>query len=282
MKKNLILYLIIIVMISTSCSPKTSDDLVLVEGGAFVNENSNYYGSGIVLPEFYIGRYEVSQKEWTEVMGNNPSQFIDGNLPVEMVSWYDCIAYCNQKSEKEGLQPYYNIDKDNKDVYNVNIVDHVKWSVTINEDANGYRLQTDAEWEYAASGGQKSKGCLYSGSDTIDEVARYWRNSGDEYITGNWNWIAIENNNGKTGTIGIMKPNELGLYEMSGNVREWCWDWFDGYTEPEEMGEYDVSTRICRGGGWIGDEKPCQLPYRGRFEASGLGPDQGFRICRNA
>lgn len=119
-------------------------------------------------------------------MGENPSGFKGDDLPVEMVSWYDAVEYCNQKSIKENLKPYYNIDKDNQDTNNQNENDNIKWNVTINEDANGYRLPTEAEWEYAASGGQKSLNYTYSGSNNPDEVAWYWINAGDNILTGDW------------------------------------------------------------------------------------------------
>ncbi|MEJ1972161.1 MAG: SUMF1/EgtB/PvdO family nonheme iron enzyme [Lacunisphaera sp.] len=108
------------------------DNLVLIEGGIFKNTKSSYSGQNLVLPDFYIGKYEVTQKEWTEVMGGNPSQFPGDNLPVEMVSWYDCIDYCNKRSLQEGLRPCYAIDREKKDPHNRTVVDDVKWTITIN------------------------------------------------------------------------------------------------------------------------------------------------------
>ncbi|PXV95689.1 formylglycine-generating enzyme required for sulfatase activity [Lachnotalea glycerini] len=275
MKKALIFLALVFILLCSACTSKKSNSLVLVEGGSFVNSKSNYYDTNETISDFYMSKYEITQKEWVEVMGSNPSEFQDDNLPVEMVSWYDCIEYCNKRSIKENLQPYYNIDKDHKDSNNQSEYDYIKWTITINEGANGYRLPTEAQWEYAAGGGQKSLNYQYSGSNKTEEVAWFWRNSGNKYLSGDWIWPTIENNNCKTKLIGDKKSNELGLYDMSGNVREWCYDWY-------EDSEYKSGLyRVWKGGGWIGGETCCEASYRGKFEASGMGSDQGFRVCRD-
>ena len=269
-------------------SQSAPDDMILVKGGSFIDAKSNYYGKGVVVSDFYIGRYSVTQKEWVEVMGSNPSKFKGDNLPVEMVNWYDAIEYCNKRSIKEGLTPYYSIDKDKKDPNNkpdpeFGDLDQIKWTVTINPGANGYRLPTEAEWEYAASGGQFSRSYKYAGSDDIEEVAWYWRNSGDKELTGFWNWPALQQNHNRTHPVGNKKPNELGLFDMSGNVREWCWDW-DGDlakngTDP--MGSPSGFRKIWRGGGWMGADYCTETAFRSSLAANGAGPDQGFRVCRS-
>ena len=252
MNKRVII--VLIVLIASSCSKKNAQSFVLVKGGNF----SNFYGKKAVIPDFYVGTYEVTQKEWEDVMGSNPSKFKGNNLPMEMVSWYDCIVYCNKRSLREGLTPYYTIDSINKDRYNKSPFDSIRWTVTIDTVANGYRLPTETEWQYAADGGRQTKGYVYSGSDHIDKVAWYRNNSANI-----------------TRPVGSKAPNELGLYDMSGNVREWCFDWYIDW----DAG--DSYKRIVRGGGWLSDEKYCTTSFRGEFDASGKGPDQGFRICYN-
>jgi sulfatase modifying factor 1 len=276
--------------IASSSLETASEKFVLVKGGSFKNAKSNYYGKGVTISDFYIGKYDVTQEEWVEVMGSNPSKFKGDDLPVEMVSWYDSIEYCNKRSIKEGLQPYYNIQKTNKDPNNkpdpeFGDLDAIKWTVTTNPGATGYRLPTEAEWEYAAGGGQLSKSYKYSGSDDVEEVAWYWRNSGDQYLSGAWIWHLLEENQNRTRPVGSKKPNELGLYDMSGNVREWCWDWYSddlktNVTNPQ--GSNSGFRRVWKGGGWMGAEYCCEPSFRGNLAANGAGPDQGFRVCRNA
>ena len=274
MRKLLLFLLPVLAIFGCSCSRRTSDNLVLVKGGTFMNTKSNLYGKGATISDFSIGRYEVTQQEWVEVMGSNPSKFKGKNLPVEMVSWYDCVEYCNKRSIREGFEPCYVIDRNEKDPNNSNDNDSLKWTVTIIAQANGYRLPTEAEWEYAAGGGQMSKSYKYSGSSDIDTVAWYWKNSGDTILTGFWLWPTIENNHGRTRPVGVKQPNELGLYDMSGNVREWCWDWYEDFKINSGF------VKVWRGGGWLGVEQCCESSFRGSFEASGKGPDQGLRICR--
>ncbi len=287
MKKLLIFLLIGMMVTISACSQdkpsvpenvkkELSDNFVLVKGGASKNKKSHLYGKNVKVSDFYIGKYEVTQKEWNNVMTSNPSKYKGDNLPVEMVDWYECIEYCNKRSIKEGLEPYYNIDKNKKDPDNISDIDNIKWTVTINPKANGYRLPTEIEWEYAASGGQDSKNYTYSGSDKVDDVAWYWINSGEKKLDGEWRLQKVEGNKNQTKAVGSKKPNELGIYDMSGNVREWCWNWYGDALDSKKG-----ALRVWRGGCWLGDEMACQVSYRGNFDANGKGYDQGLRLCLN-
>ncbi|MGN7165185.1 formylglycine-generating enzyme family protein [Paenibacillus cellulositrophicus] len=278
MRKLWVCILLAAMFLASACSQEETgkqEDMVYVKGGTFKSNGSNYTETSMTLSDFYIGKYEVTQAEWANVMGSNPSAFKGDQLPVEMVSWYDAVEYCNKRSIQEGLKPFYNIDKDHKDPNNINENDQIKWTVTVNQKANGYRLPTEAEWEYAASGGLEGKGFKYSGSNKAEDVAWYWRNAGDKYLSGDWNWPVIESNHNRSKPVGTRKSNELGLYDMSGNVREWCWDWYGDGTVRQ-----GGSFRVVKGGGWIGDISNTEVSFRGKFDPNGFGPDQGFRVVR--
>ncbi len=283
MRKPLLLCFAALAMAVSVRSQETSAGLVWVEGGVLERVRSGFHGKNVTLSGFYIGRYEVTQKEWVEVMGSNPSTFRGDDRPVETVTWYECVEYCNRRSLQEGLTPYYTIDRTSADPMNENEGDDLKWTVTINAGANGYRLPTEAEWEYAASGGRQSKGYVYSGGNDADKVAWYWENSGENRLAGAWNWPAIERNKNQTKAVGGKAPNELGLYDLSGNVREWCWDW---YAE-EQVGGADPrgaergAARVWKGGGWMGADFCGEPGFRAAYEPNNAGNDQGLRVCRS-
>ncbi len=217
-------------------------NMVYVEGGTFTMGATSEQGSdahsdespthSVTLSNYYIGKYEVTQAEWAAVMGSNPSNFTgDDNLPVECVSWNDCQEFIKKLNAKTGLN---------------------------------FRLPTEAEWEYAARGGNKSRGYKYAGSNNIADVAWYGDNSGD-----------------KTHAVGTKQPNELGLYDMSGNVWEWCSDWFGSYSSASQtnpMGASSGSIRVHRGGSWYNDAWNCRVSRRNDFNPDFRNYVLGLRL----
>jgi len=246
--------------------------MILVEGGTFLmGDKTDEKASPVhkvTLSNFCIGMYEVTQKEWKAIMGSNPSEMQGDYKPVTNLSWYDAIEYCNARSRQEGLMPCYTIDKSRKDPNNASLYDDLKWIVAFDQSANGYRLPTEAEWEYAARGGKKSKGYSFAGSNKYFDVGIY-------HLHSILSKVIVD--------VGAKTPNELGTYDMSGNVWEWCWDWKDEYTKDKGlnplgavMGEY----RILRGGS--GEDKPLpKTTYRNGKNPGHLSRFVGFRVVRS-
>ena len=234
---------------------------VFVKGGSFQMGSKAGIVNGavaerpvhtVVLKDFMIGKYEVTQKIYKAVTGSNPSVHQGKNLPVDNVTWYEAVMFCNQFSELESLEKVYTINDKN---------------VSADFSRNGYRLPTEAEWEYAARGGKYSRGRRYAGSNKIDSVAWYAFDSGS-----------------RSHTVGTRAANELGLYDMSGNVWEWCWDWYKKYTEQQQTdptGGSNGKYRIIRGNCWSGDKSDCTVWQRG-LGVPFLSIDSlGFRLARS-
>ena len=257
------------------------ESMVFVQGGTF-QMGSNHGDSNekpihtVTVSDFYIGKYEVTQKEWKEIMSINLSDigereltqeeleliffrnqphFKGDNLPVENVSWYDAVEFCNKKSRNEGLTPCYTESGKN---------------TKCDFSANGYRLPTEAEWEYAARGGNKSGGYKYSGSNSVNSVA----------------WLRIpfsKNSSKKTHDVGTKQSNELGIYDMSGNVWEWCYDWHDNYTSnpsSNPQGPDSGVWRVQRGGSWYSLDKCCRVTSRHRPDLDWSNSMWGIRFVR--
>ncbi len=199
--------------------------------------------------DFLIGKYAVTQALWESVMGSNLSHFKSASRPVECVSWFDCVLFCNKLSKREGLKPVYTINGEN---------------VTCNWNAQGYRLPTEAEWEYSARSGQRFK---YAGSNNVDEVAWYDDNSDYE-----------------THPVGLKQPNGFGLYDMSGNVEEWCWDRFGAYSsvgQTDPMGPDSGSRRVNRGGSLDARARGASVSARGSVAPTHRSDYLGFRLSRS-
>ena len=221
---------------------KLMRDMVFVEGGVFMMGATpeqdddawelEFPAHQVKLSSFYICKYEVTQELWELVMGSNPSTCTGKNMPVDMVSWDDCQKFIEKLNEMTGVT---------------------------------FRLPTEAEWEFAARGGNKSQHCKYAGDNEVGRVAWYNLNAEDT-----------------SHPVGKKAPNELGLYDMSGNVWEWCADWHNFYTEDIQtnpVGEYPSQGRIQRGGCWNQSDGLCRVSFRGVSSPGMRVRDNGLRLA---
>jgi formylglycine-generating enzyme required for sulfatase activity len=202
---------------------------------------------------FYLGIFPVTQEQYENVMGENPSGFLgDPRRPVEYVSWFDAVNFCNRVSERVGLRPYYRIEE----------------NTVVAQGGDGYRLPTEAEWEYACRAGTTTKWSCGDDEAALDLSAWYLSNSG-----------------GTTHPVGEKEPNGWGLYDMHGTVSEWCQDWFGEYyyanSPPEDpAGPTGGSHRVARGGNWRYFPRQCRSAFRAGFSPSDRFSDRGFRLAR--
>ena len=264
---------------------------VLIPAGSFQMGNYEGYSRNepvhdvTITKPFYMGKYEVTQAEYEKHCSYTGDRYpessygVGDNYPAYYVSWYDALVYCNKRSMAEGLKPCYSIDdstnpEDWGDVP-TSIRDAVAWkSVECNWNANGYRLPTEAEWEYAARAGDNTVfGLTYSGTGDVSKLGDYaWYN---------------DSANDNAHKVGTKLPNAFGLYDMSGNVWEWCWNRrltneYDENTEggSDPTGLSTGSDRVIRGGSWGSDFDYCAVSYRDRSYPYARYYSLGFRVVR--
>ena len=260
--------------------------MVFVQGGkyqpSFANEEKEVF-------DIEVCKYPTTQKMWLEVMENNPSNFKGDNRPVEMITWWNALEFCNKLSEKYGLEPVYDLSKSSQGILMIKELsgETVYPDVANFKNTEGFRLPTEVEWEWFASGGQKAldEGTFdytYSGSNNINEVAWYIDNNGG---------VRLED--GSTQDVGLKKPNQLELYDCSGNVWEWCYDTTEHIENRKSYiyKAFDSSNiyRRLKGGSWKYEAKCCAALYRYNAQATDIYSsfstynafnNFGFRIVR--
>lgn len=223
-------------------------DLVTVTSGTFImgstdGDTDEKPIHTVTLGSLQMSRTEVTQAQYVKIMGANPSRFKGENRPVENVSWFDAVAFCNRLSQSEGPTPAYTINGTD-----------VSW----NRGANGYRLPTEAEWECSAWG------ATFAGGSNVDAISWHSSNSG-----------------GQTHEVATKISNELGPPDMSGNVWEWCWDWYGIYSsgsQTDPTGPSSGTYRVRRGGSWYSAVATTRVSYRNYDAPDGRNGDQGFRV----
>ena len=198
--------------------------------------------------EILIGKTVVTQEMWNAVLGSSPSFCQGDNQPVESVSWFDCVLFCNELSKREHLRPAYVIGEGDEP--------RVEW----NRNANGYRLPTEQEWEWVARAGTQFE---YAGSNQLDEVGWY------------------ETNGDSTSPVACKQPNAWGLYDLSGLVWEWCHNPYEDVNHDPYFYNSEVLSRPLRGGSWVTDERTCRITCRNQDDPNEYGIDVGFRILRS-
>lgn len=262
-------------------------DMKYVQGGSF-EMGSRKFGESpiheVTLSNFYIGIYEVTFDEYDaycDATGKgrpNDAGYGRGKRPVINVSWYDALEYCNWRSEQAGLQKVYDIIRNQTDPNNQCEVDDLKWLVIANWDANGYRLPTEAEWEFAAR--SRGKDEIWAGTSTekkLDAYANFSSINGESRDKYEY-----------TAPVGSFRANDLGLYDMSGNISEWCWDWYETYyykSSPQQnpLGPESGSTKITRGGECTDGPGHLRCAHRGYLNfPNHESRFRGFRLVRSA
>jgi formylglycine-generating enzyme len=259
--------------------------LIEVEGDSFLmgRDGENYWGRKtkphqVEVPSFYLAEYPVTQELWLAVMGvENPARWVGLQRPVECVNWYDAAVFCNALGEKCEQLPYYYADEARtqplgwrEGKYQVLNLEYPNSTpVFPGLKKSGFRLPSEAEWEYAALGGYRSQAYVFAGGDLLEQVGWYDQNS-----------------YGETHPVGQKLPNELGLYDLSGNVWEWCEDqWYNEYSDdkPKDgsawLGLEEDADRVRRGGCWNGSAQGCRPAYRRSYHPAYRRDTFGFRVA---
>ncbi len=253
-------------------------DMALIHGGTFsmgcTAEQRECWDDEkpvgrVTVSDFYLGKYEVTFDEYdafcdaTGRLRPYDWQWGRGRRPVVDVSWFDAVAYCNWLSEQEGLTPVYTLDSAR---------------VTANWNANGYRLPTEAEWEYAARGGSAKAALFGNGKNIADPRAINFKPDNKKGLSVPGQYRE------RTVPVGSLNsPNALGLHDLSGNVWEWCWDWFGPYPEgsrTDYRGPDTGITRVVRGGSWAYPTQYIRTAFRHNYTPGGRTNDVGFRLAR--
>jgi formylglycine-generating enzyme required for sulfatase activity len=260
-------------------------NMIKVESGTFLmgspidepGRNSGEIQHRVTLNSFSLGAHEVTQAEYESIMGKNPSSLKGSNLPVTSVSWYDAIEFCNALSNRYDLPPAYQIDKNNADPNNTSQVENDKerWIVNWDKKSKGFRLPTEAEWEYACRAGLETP--FNTGNNITTEQANY---DGSKPYNNNQSGTT----KGTVVPVNSYAPNRWGFFNMHGNVYEWCWDWYGNYSTVSLNNPSGPSTgekRLIRGGGKSSSANSSRSAHRYLSFATAKYADVGFRVAKN-
>ena len=263
------LFVVVLLLTAAISYAKAPDGFVRIDGGTFMmgspaseaGRSGNEVQRRITLSSFYMAQHPVTQAEYEELMGTNPSFFKGANLPVERVSWFEAVEFSNRLSERMGLTPVYTIDGTD-----------VSWD----RSANGFRLPTEAEWEFACRAETVTP--FYTGANITTGQANF---DGNRPYNNSSRGVYRE----RTTPIGSFQPNSFGLYDMHGNVGEWCWDWNGPYAAGEQTDPIGITSgafRVFRGGSWNSSAQFLRSARRSGYNPSSKGYYLGFRLVRNA
>lgn len=256
------------------------EEFVLINGGTFQMGSpeseawrvEDETAHTVTVSDYYISKFEVTQAEYQAIMGENPSAFTGDDFSVERISWMDAIQYCNTRSVQEGLTPAYAVDGQN-----------VSWD----RSANGYRLPTEAEWEYACCAGTETP--FNTETSISADEANYWGHYPYLIVDNYFSQGDLETKPGvyrqTTVPVGSFEPNAWGLYDMHGNVGEWVWDWYGSYETAEQTdptGPASGTLRVNRGGGWNDFAKNLRSAYRATLPPDSASFNIGLRLVRSA